>query len=110
MPLSFLINWLYTLFSGIVCLILIFRCDFLCYAIKFIVILLFLELFLRFLIHILTSKVVFVIHDKLYEIFINVENINKTLTFRCYNRRKLSSLRRKKYFVILVVIAKDYSF
>lgn len=53
--LPFLISWLYSFFSGVVCLILIFRCNFLRYAVEFIVIFLFLNLFLRFLIHIFTS-------------------------------------------------------
>lgn len=47
-----MINWLYTLFSDIVRLILIFRRNLLGYTVKFIMILLFLNLFLVFLIHI----------------------------------------------------------
>lgn len=53
--LSFLINWLYTFFPGIVRLVLIFRCNLLRYTIKFIMVLLFLNLLLSLLIHVFTS-------------------------------------------------------
>lgn len=66
--LSFLVNWLRTFFFGIVCLILIFRCNLLSYAVKFIVIFLFLELFLSVLIHVITSRIVFVNYCELYMI------------------------------------------
>lgn len=50
-----MVNWLYTFFFGIMCLILIFRRNFLGYIIEFILIFLFLNLFLLFLIHHFTS-------------------------------------------------------
>lgn len=68
--LSFLINWLYSFFSGIVCLVLIFRRNFLSYTIKFIMIFLLLNLFLCFLVHIFTSWIVYVKTIKIYKILV----------------------------------------
>lgn len=70
--LSFLINWLYTFSSGIVCLILIFRRNFPGYIIEFIMVLLFLSLFLCFLIHIFTSWIVCTKTSKIYKILFEI--------------------------------------
>lgn len=56
--LSFSVNWLYSFFSGIMRLILIFRRNLLSYTIEFIMILLLLNMLLRFLIHNFTSWIV----------------------------------------------------
>ena len=54
--LSVPVNWLQSFFSGIMCLILVLRCNLLRYTIEFIVVLLLLNLFLGFLIHVISPQ------------------------------------------------------